>query len=267
MQEYIHGYNQKEAVRLNDQADVLVNLLHYDSIWEDNSLILEAGCGVGAQTKIIAPKNLRSKFISIDISNKSIIQARNLTDSLGIKNVEFNQADIYNLPFYDDSFDHLFICFVLEHLSDPLEGLKELKRILKPGGSVMVIEGDHGSAYFYPDSNESKKAIQCQVELQSYSGGDANIGRRLYPLLSKSDFENVIVSPRMVYADDSKPELVEGFTKNTFTAMIEGVAEIAIAKGLITAEEMKKGINDLYTTAKGGGTFCYTFFKGIGMKR
>ena len=70
----------------------------------------------------------------------------------------------------------------------------------------------------------------------------------------------------MVYVDDSKPGLVEGFTKNTFTAMIEGIAETAVSKKLIGRKEMGKGINDLYKTADGGGTFCYTFFKGIGQK-
>jgi hypothetical protein len=70
----------------------------------------------------------------------------------------------------------------------------------------------------------------------------------------------------MVYVDDSKPELVEGFTKNTFTAMIEGIADTAISEELIKPEKMKKGISDLYKTASGGGTFCYAFFKGTGVK-
>lgn len=70
----------------------------------------------------------------------------------------------------------------------------------------------------------------------------------------------------MVYVDDSNPELVKGFTRNTFSAMIEGVAPSAIAANLISSERMYKGVSDLYRTAEGGGTFCYTFFKGIGTK-
>ncbi len=266
MQEYIHGYTPKEAVRLNDQANTLDNLLHHDSVWPEGSFILEAGCGVGAQTKIIASKNRNSKFFSIDISSESILHAEDLTNSLGIINVDFTQADIFNLPFSNNHFDHIFVCFVLEHLLSPGEALVELKRVLKPGGSIMVIEGDHGSAYFYPESIDAQKAVQCQVELQKQNGGDANIGRRLYPLLSKSGFDNVNISPRMVYVDDSKPGLVEGFTRNTFTAMIEGIANTAVLNKLISHEQMIKGIRDLYKTAEGGGTFCYTFFKGTGVK-
>lgn len=258
---YVHGYSQKEAIRLNDQANTLDNILHHDSIWKKGSIILEAGCGVGAQTKIIAPKNPGSRFISIDISDESVKQAKETINSLNINNVEFKQGDIFNLPFEENYFDHIFLCFVLEHLSDPIKALVELKKKVKKGGSIMVIEGDHGSAYFHPDSKEAREAIQCQVDLQAKSGGNANIGRQLYPLLSEAGYSNVSVSPRMVYVDDSKPELVEGFTLNTFTAMIEGIANVAVAENLISSERMKKGITDLHRTAKDGGTFCYTFFK------
>jgi ubiquinone/menaquinone biosynthesis C-methylase UbiE len=266
MTKYVHGYSEREAQRLKDQANALDNLLHHDSTWNDGSLILEAGCGVGAQTKIIAPANPGSEFISIDISLESVIQAEAMTQKLGVMNVEFKQADIFNLPFENNSFDHIFVCFVLEHLSHPIDALVELKRVLKPGGTIMVIEGDHGSTYFHPDSEEAREAVNCQVILQRMNGGNANIGRQIYPLLNETGFQNIDVSPRMVYVDDSKPELVEGFSRNTFSAMIEGISANAVAAKLISAERMQKGVADLYRTAEGGGTFCYTFFKGIGHK-
>ena len=139
-------------------------------------------------------------------------------------------------------------------------------KILKVGGTFTVIEGDHGSTYFYPDSKPAHKAIQCQVELQRRAGGNANIGRELYPLLKKAGFSSIKVSPRMVYVDSSKPQLVEGFTKNTFTAMIEGVRESSIQSGLIDAMTFDEGINDLYRTTEDDGVFCYTFFKAISTK-
>ena len=60
-----------------------------------------------------------------------------------------------------------------------------------------------------------------------------------------------------------RPQLAEGFTKNTFTAMVEGVREQALAAGLIDDETWAKGIRDLYRTAEADGTFCYTFFKAV----
>ena len=266
MEKYVHGYSRREAVRLMDQAKTLAQLFHFDSIWPVSSKILEAGCGIGAQTKIIAPENPDSQFISVDISNESIKEAQKAINSLGIKNVIFQQADIFNLPFEENYFDHIFLCFVLEHLPNHMEALQKLKRVLKPGGTIMLIEGDHGSTYFHPDSAEAMEAVNCLVEMQKQMGGDANIGRRLFPILNDSGFINVEVSPRMVYVDDSKPELVEGFTKNTFAAMIEGIGDEAVRKNLISQERMKKGVADLYGCAEPGGVFCYTFFKGYGTK-
>lgn len=266
MKKYVHGYSEVEANRLNDQADSLANLLHHDSVWENGSIILEAGCGVGAQTKTVALKNKNSKFISIDISIDSVNKAKSLIELKGIDNVEFRQADIFDLPFEDEYFDHIFLCFVLEHLSNPVEALNKLKRVLKTKGTITLIEGDHGSTYFHPDSEDAQKAIQCQVELQKQNGGDANIGRKLFPLLEEARYSRIKVSPRQVYVDDSNPNWVEGFTKNTFIAMIKGISEEAISQKLIKPDKMEKGISDLFKTAEGGGTFCYSFFKGIGVK-
>jgi len=263
---YVHGYSEREAIRLEDQANTLTEILHHDSHWPENELILEAGCGVGSQTKIIARQNPTCKFFSVDISSDSIKKAKQLTTKSGIKNVRFQNADIFNLPFDDNSFDHVFVCFVLEHLSDYKLALTELKRVLKKDGTIMVIEGDHGSAYFHPDSTEARMAIQCQIELQKKHGGDANIGRRLYPILKESGFKNVRVSPRMIYADSSRPNMVEGFTRNTFTAMIEGIRKDALDNQLIDEKLFDKGIADLYRTSEEDGVFCYAFFKAFAVK-
>ena len=206
-------------------------------------------------------------FISIDISQKSLEEAHSLISSLGIGNVRFKQADIYNLPFENDYFDSVFVCFVLEHLHNPKKALNELKRVLKKGGTMMVIEGDHGSAFFYPDSEYAHKAIDCQIQLQKQNGGNSNIGRELYPLLKSAGLSDVTVSPRMVYVDASKPHLIEGFIKNTFTAMIEGVENESVQKGIIEQKTFSKGIRDLYRTSEPGGVFSYTFFKGTGIKK
>ena len=157
----------------------------------------------------------------------------------------------------------MFVCFVLEHLPRPVEALEALKAVLKPGGTITVIEGDHGSAYFHPDSAAAREAIRCQVELQRAAGGNAMIGRELYPLLTAAGFRDVGVSPRMVYVDSSKPGLVEGFTKRTFNAMIEGVREAALEARLVDPDRFDQGVRDLHATAGSNGVFCYTFFKGV----
>lgn len=259
---YVHGYAPKENTRLVDQAMTLVDLLHSDTRYPKGANVLEAGCGVGAQTLPLAQNSPNAQITSIDISPVSIQQAQLAAQKAGLTNVNFLVADIFNPPFKPQSFDHLFLCFVLEHLPKPIEALAQLKKLLKPNGTITVIEGDHGSAYFHPDSPFARKAIQCQIELQSRCG-NANVGRQLHPLLRSAGFSNIHVSPRMVYVDANRPDLIDGFTLKTFTAMIQGVRENAIANNLISPQEFDQGIADLQNTANTNGVFCYTFFKAV----
>jgi SAM-dependent methyltransferase len=261
---YVHGYSGRESQRLLDQATTLAGLLHADTVFPPGSTVLEAGCGVGAQTVTIAAASPGARICSVDISAASLTAARERIADAGLANVAFLQADIFTLPFVPGTFDHVFLCFVLEHLADPLAALAVLRRLLKPDGSLTVIEGDHGSAYFHPQSADAQRAIRCLIDLQADMGGDSLIGRRLYPLLVEAGLKDVRVSPRMVYVDASRPELVEGFTRNTFNAMVEGVRDAAIGRGLIDPASWERGIRDLHRTAERDGVFCYTFFKGVG---
>jgi hypothetical protein len=70
----------------------------------------------------------------------------------------------------------------------------------------------------------------------------------------------------MVYVDSSKSGLVDGFTRKTFTAMIEGIRGSAIAAGITDPEAFDAGVWDLHRTAEADGVFCYTFFNGVGEK-
>ena len=165
------------------------------------------------------------------------------------------------------SFDHVFVCHFLEHLSHPDNALAILQDLIKIGWTITVIEGGPARPISILKVMQRKKTIQCQVELQRRAGGNANIRRELYPLLKAAGFSSPNVSPRMVYVNSSSPWLVEGFTKNTFIAMIEGVRESSIAAGLIGQTTFDEGIRDLYRTTKQDGVFYYTFFKAITTKQ
>lgn len=161
--------------------------------------MLEDGCGVGSQTIILSRKSPEASITSIDISGESVEKARLLAKKEEVENIDFQVANIFALPYEDETFDHVFICFVLEHLKNPLDALLSAKRVLKKEGTITVIEGDHGSSYFYPRSDEAMQAIKCLIDIQELLGGNSLIGREIYPLLNRAGFKNISVSPRIVY--------------------------------------------------------------------
>jgi ubiquinone/menaquinone biosynthesis C-methylase UbiE len=259
---YIHGYSSTEASRLFDQADTLAELLHHDTHFPAGSNVLEAGCGVGAQTVQLLARSPQARFTCIDREPSSLVAARAAVTGLPqTSTVSFLEADLFHLPFSLASFDHVFVCFVLEHLAHPKEALRALMSVVRPGGTITVIEGDHGSTFFHPYSEKAHRTIDCLVQAQAMGGGDANLGRKLFPLLTSVGLHEVQVSPRFVYADASRPRWVDGFTNKTFIAMVEGAREASLRLGLIREDDWAEGIADLKRAAANDGTFCYTFFK------
>jgi SAM-dependent methyltransferase len=262
---YVHGRSDRESGRLHDQASGLGFLLHEGTRYPAGSIVLEAGCGVGAQTRLLAGNSPQAQFVSVDISAESLARASEQASGEGLANVTFRQADICHLPFRAGTFNHVFVCFTLEHIPDPLLALDNLMKVLRRGGTITAIEGDHGTAVFYPDTRAAHHVIDCLVSLQRQAGGNALIGRELEHLLSDAGFVDVLVSPRQVYASASIPRSSEA-VKSIFIAMIEGVREQAVAGGLADPEAWDRGIRDLERTTEPGGMFCYTFFKAVGRK-
>ena len=267
MSGYVHGFEARERERLHDQAATLAELLHHDTRYAPGERVLEAGCGVGAQTAILARNSPGARFTSLDLSARSLAQARAMAGAGKLTNVSFCRGDVYGPPFAPSSFDHVFVCFLLEHLADPVGALAALVGVLKPGGTLTLIEGDHGSCYFHPDSEAAREAWACLIRVQGLLGGDALIGRRVYPLLGQAGLREVRAGPRAVYCDASRPGWMDGFVKKTIIPMVEGVKARALAEGMIDEATWRQGIRDLHATGTPPeGVFCYTFFKGVGRK-
>ncbi|MEN3037141.1 MAG: methyltransferase domain-containing protein [Candidatus Methanosuratincola petrocarbonis] len=264
---YVHGYSDREAERLSDQAATLSHLLHFDTSYQGGRLVLEAGCGTGSQSRILAASSPHAVIISLDISRSSLLRAGAELKGLNAANIRLLQADVFRLPFDDETFDDIFVCFLLEHLTEPDVGLAELYRVLKKGGTITVIEGDHGSCYFHPETPEALMVWRCLIDVQASIGCNSLIGRQLYPLLRAAGFAGISVSPRMVYSDETHPRMMEGFVRRTIIPMVEGVRDQAISAGMTDRESWDKGIADLHRTAEPPtGTFCYTFFKAKAVK-
>ena len=260
---YVHGYAADEARRLGDQAEILEGLLHRGTRYPPGARVLELGCGVGAQSVALARRSPQAHFFCVDRDPGSLAQAAARCAAAGLANLRFLPADAEALPFPEAHFDHAFVCFVLEHLADPARALAELRRVLRPGGSLTVIEGDHGSALFSPEAPAAQAVIAALVAAQRRAGGDALIGRRLFALLREAGFGRVRVRPRVVYADASRPAVVEGFVRRTFIAMVAG----ARGQTSLPAATFAAGLAALERTTCPDGSFAYTFFKAVARRR
>lgn len=267
MNKYVHGYSSRETQRLQDQSGILEELLHSDTQYPAGSKVLEAGCGVGGQTILLTKRSPEAEFTSIDISPVSLDQARQLIEDEGVANVNFEQANILDLPFEDETFNYIFVCFVLEHLSEPLEALAGLKRVLIKGGTLTVIEGDHGSCFWCPETPASLRVWDCMIRAQQYLGHDPLIGRRLYPLLRQAGVDVQYVNPRWVYADELNPGLLDGMVNKIIVPMTQTAREKSLEMGLIDEETWNRGIADLENSGvPPEGTFFYTWFKAVAVK-
>jgi hypothetical protein len=130
---------------------------------------------------------------------------------------------------------------------------------------MTVIEGDHGSCFFHPETKEALHVWNCLIRAQARLGGNSLIGRELYPLLTRAGFSDVRVSPRFVYCDHSRPDRIDGFVRKTIIAMVEGVKTRALEMGFADETSWAAGIRALNRVAdEPQGTFCYTFFKAVG---
>ena len=257
---YVHGYSAREAERLSDQAAILRPLLHHDTVFPPGSRVLEAGCGTGGQTQALLDgcPGVRLTCLDIDARQLDLARARLGERAAG---VTFRQGDLLSAPSPPASFDHAFVCFVLEHLAEPEAALAALRRMVRPGGLVMVTEGDHGSCRFHPETPAALAVWDALVAEQRRLGGDSTIGRRLHGLLTGAGLTDVRVSPRMVYADAGNPALREGFVRRIIVPMVDGVRSAALDGGFDPAA-WEQGIADLLATdADGQGVFCYIFFK------
>lgn len=258
---YVHGYSAAEKVRLTRQANILVDFIHARTTFAPGSRILEAGCGVGAQTIQLAMRNPAARFVAIDRSPDSVKIARERVDACALTNVEFQLADIHELPFDDGEFDGAFLCFVLEHLTSRERALSEIRRVLKPGAKVHAFEGDHGSVLAWPNHPAIGRLVAAVSQYQCMQGGDPFTGRRLYSLLRASGFRNAAVEPCIAYADETRPSWVEGFTRATFIDMMKAQREAVLARDLLNEIEWRDGMEALDRTARGDGSFSYTFFR------
>ena len=140
-----------------------------------------------------------------------------------------------------------------------------MKNLLRNGGTITAIEGDHGSGIWTPESDASRVAWDGLVQSQRLQGHDPDIGRKLYPLIESAGFSEVHAEPRPAYADQSRPDLLDGAVNQIIAPMVLSAEKHVIENGITDEDTWKNGLADLSRIAElEEGTFFYTWFKATG---
>ncbi|MDB4970696.1 MAG: SAM-dependent methyltransferase [Myxococcales bacterium] len=194
---YIHGYTDEEAQRLIDQAEFLAPFV-FDGVELDGvGTLLEVGMGVGAETRLLRRRWPQLRVVGCDISDGQLAHARRiLAADVAAGAVELIRASATAVPLPDDSADAGFVCWLLEHVSDPAAVLRECARVVEPGGRIFVTEVYNHSLTVEPAQPILDRFWAAINSTQRLGGGHPNIGARLGELAAGAGLE--IVSHRFV---------------------------------------------------------------------
>ncbi len=155
--------------------------------------ILDCGCGPGSITLGLAERIRPGGIIGID-ANGDLLQQANQTAADRSLNAAFLHQDIYGLSFGAAEFDGVFSHALLEHLTQPVQALRELRRVMKPGAFIALRSGDWGGLVLEPWDESVASSLETCQQLQSEKGGDVHAGRKLGAWLRATGFHHVTPS-------------------------------------------------------------------------
>lgn len=233
---YIHGFTKEEQDRLFQQARVHEEKIFSQVDFSGCERILEIGSGVGAQTQILLERNPQAKVQCVDASAEQVNRARTaLEEYVKAGRVRIDQADALHLPYAENSFDGAFVCWLLEHVQNPVAILEEARRVLKPGGAIFCNEVFNATFYVHPYSPATLKFWFEFNDHQWSLKGDPFVGGKLANYLMDAGFQNVTTKVLTYQFDNRMPKKRAAFIDYWTKLLLSGAPGL-IAAGRITPE-------------------------------
>jgi SAM-dependent methyltransferase len=190
--------------------------------------LLDVGSGPGSIALGLAEVVAPGDVVGVDLQPAQAERARGLAAERGVANARFEVASVYELPFPDGSFDAALAHVVLMHLREPVRALREMRRVLRPGGVVGVRDVDWGGNLFVPATPLLEQWHAMRVRVRQHIGGDPFMGRHHRRLLLEAGFARAEATASVSSAG------TPGETRRTAAfqkALLEGLARTAVAEG------------------------------------
>lgn len=228
--------------------------------------LLDCGCGPGTITAGLARAVAPGEVTGIDLAASQVAAASVTAARLGLDNLTFECGDVYRLPHDDAIFDAVFSHAMLEHLQDPVAVLREMHRVLKPGGVAGLRCIDLGGTLISPADATLSRAHEVWGKYRRHCGGDPFMGRRLRALLRAAGFAETVGTASC--ETWGRPEL----TRAVVPALIDEftgpqIAETAVQMGWATAVEMQAAARALEAWGGHADAFlAIAWCEAIGLK-
>lgn len=155
--------------------------------------LLDVGCGPGTITADLARRVAPGRVVAVDNAPAVLALARAAAADAGVA-VEVREADVYDLPFADGSFDVVHAHQVLQHLSDPVAALVEMGRVCRPGGLVAARDSDYPAMVWHPPDPRLGRWLELYEEVAKATGAEPAAGRRLLSWAHAAGYESVVAS-------------------------------------------------------------------------
>lgn len=238
---YSPGYGT-ELVQSYQRRTVAQEAAFFSPYLHSGMTLIDCGCGPGTITEGLAKLIEPGSVVGIDIERSQIEIAQKHLLEQGISNIQFKVANIYELPFPEASFDSAFVHAVLQHLQNPLKALREINRVLRPGGLIGVRDDDQGGLILAPDNPKMEKLIDLLKKFMRHNGGNPFVGRHHRELLRQAGFINIEATASCEYDGKIETTVKRG---KLAAKLVDHMAETAIRLGWADINEMK----DLSVTA------------------
>jgi ubiquinone/menaquinone biosynthesis C-methylase UbiE len=205
--------------------------------------LIDCGCGPGSITVDLAQAVTPGEAIGIDLREEALTHGRQLARDRGLSNVTFQVANIYQLPFPDGSFDAAFACAVLQHLAAPLEALKEVRRVLKPGGVIGMMDGSSTITFRYPTNPLLEAWDKIRGLEREYRTGRPAEALQLRVLLRAAGFTRTQASGALVTEAGPPAGTLEETRRvaQNHVLQLRGVhGKLALEQGWVTQPELEQ---------------------------